>query len=147
MKSTNVAAESRVIAEIRSSPERNWAVIGREAAASGTKSQRRYQRPLSKESTKLSKYRLNGKIQRNGMAAIFSVKWLVTASSKADGQAVSAIQSRRSERRGPAICGVSRRVPRVRKAMAAHTTTKTQYDIDHVQACWRLVRYGSTSTG
>src|SRR3954447_26442222 len=126
MKSTNVAAESRAIAGIRSSREIKRAVTGRETAARGRKSQRRYQRPLSKQSIKLSRYRLKGKIQRNGMAAMFSVRWLVTASSKADGQAASAIQSRRSEKRGAAICGVSRRGPCVRRAIVAHMRTKTQ---------------------
>src|SRR5438270_13646634 len=103
MKSTNVVADSRAIVETLSPSEINRAVTGRERAASGTKSQRLYQRPLSKQSMKLSRYRLSGKTQRNGIAAMFSVRWLVTASSKADGQPARLIQSRHSERCGAAI--------------------------------------------
>ncbi len=47
----------------------------------GSAQPRRYQRSLSKHSTKLNRYSTSGSSHRKGIAAMFCVMWLVTASS------------------------------------------------------------------
>src|SRR3954465_13818301 len=77
-----------------------YAVAGSRIAASGTKILRRYQRSLSKHRMKLRRYNVRGTTHRNGIAATFWVRWLVTASRRAEAQAASPIQIRLSERLG-----------------------------------------------
>src|SRR5580698_7810195 len=86
--------------EISARPEMAKAIPGSETVARPVKSQRSYQRSLSKHRMKLSRYRLRGSTHKNGMAAMFCVRWLVTASSRADAQAARPIQIRRSDQVG-----------------------------------------------
>src|SRR5215831_2824291 len=59
----------------------------------GMKSVRRYQRLLSKHRIKLNKYRVSGRIHRNGMGATFTVRWLVIASKSTLGHIASPIHN------------------------------------------------------
>src|ERR1035441_3528398 len=64
------------------------------------KPHRKYQRSLSKQRMKLNRYKLSGSTQRNGIAAIFCVRWLVTASSRAEAHAARPIHTKRSDHVG-----------------------------------------------
>ena len=55
------------------SREISWATASRAGTASTAKARRRYQRSLSKQRMKLSRYRLSGRTHRKGIAATF---WL-----------------------------------------------------------------------
>src|SRR3954462_8264905 len=61
---------------------------------------RGYQRALSKQRMKLSKYRLSGAIHRKGTEAMFCEMWLVMASSSADAIAARVIQTARKRQVG-----------------------------------------------
>src|SRR5215472_4813473 len=67
------------------------------------KSGRRYQRLLSKHRMKLNKYRVSGRIHRNGMGAIFTVRWLVIASKSTLGHVASPIHNAHRVRPGLAV--------------------------------------------
>ena len=90
---------------------------------------------------KLSRYKHSGNTHRNGIGAMFCVRWLVIASSNAEGQAASTIHSMRSlmDGAGPAaargVCSAATRVLREVSATVAHTTTNNTYPPDHIHAC------------
>src|SRR4051812_37371449 len=74
------------------------------------------------------------------------------ATSSADAQAARAIHRSLSETLGRGakasfVGAVGAAAARVRQAAAAHRAANPQYPIDHIHACLRLLRYGSTSTG
>src|ERR1700689_4524915 len=100
------------------------------------KSQRQYQRSLSKQRMKLSRYRLRGSTQRNGIAAIFCVRWFVTASRRAEAHAARPIHTRRSDQVGGTPSETATCSPceaRDRQATTPHTSTKAIYEMDHIQ--------------
>src|SRR6185437_1211415 len=56
---------------------------------------RRYHPRASKQRMKLSRYKLSGRIHKNGTEAMFCVMWFVTASNRAELHAASASHRRR----------------------------------------------------
>src|SRR5579884_862498 len=78
--------------------------------------------------------------------------WFVVASSRAEGHAASDIQSILWPNAGGGVDFAARSTRaisklRVRKATVAQTTANSAYPPDHIHACARLVRFGSTRTG
>src|SRR6476619_448702 len=59
----------------------------RAGSTSGRKAARRYQRSLSKQRMKVSRYAESGSTQTRGMGAMFCVNRFVTARSKAEAEA------------------------------------------------------------
>src|SRR5579871_2398412 len=95
---------------------------------------------------------LNGNTQRKGIAATFCDRWLVIASSSTEAHAGSETHSTYCRSPGCSavpsalVSSTSGTVPE-RKAVRPHTATNTPYAMDHIQACWRVVIFGSKSTG
>src|SRR5215472_3193512 len=109
---------------------------------------------------------VSGTIHNNGMAAMFWLRWLVTAESRSEPQAARSSHKIRSRRvgirsdstaggaggisAGGSAAGVVAEssvslVPL--KLIAPHTTTKIKNPADHTSVCTLRLKYGSIKAG
>src|SRR5690348_9629433 len=111
---------------------------------------RGYHGPRLKATTKLSRYAVRGRIQSNGMAAMFWLRWLVTAQNRSEPQAGSNTQRNFSRRAGgaeriPSFCwcewpAATREGPIHMMLMQA--TVKAQKASSQTSVCVRRVKRG-----
>src|SRR5688572_1615949 len=97
------------------------------------------------------RYSAKGMIQSNGTGAMFSVRWLVMARRRIEGQAASPIHVTYT------VCFGGAEVSRVpapigarlfaRHAKDPHAIAKQENRIDHNHACQRVGMVGSTAIG